>query len=97
MNPMPRITAALALSLAAVAALPANSILDWNEEMLDAIRLSRTPPPQASYALGVYHAAIYDAVNGIVGTHQHYALKEAAPAGADPEAAAAEAARVTFL
>lgn len=90
----------IALTLAtflSASALRADAILEWNEQMLDAIRLSRTPPPQASYALAVYHAAIYDAVNGIERTHQPYLVSETAPEGASVEAAAAEAARVTFL
>ncbi|MDQ8202468.1 vanadium-dependent haloperoxidase [Pelagicoccus sp. SDUM812003] len=91
------LTTILLASLASLSSLRADSILDWNEQMLDAIRLSRTPPPQASYALAVYHASIYDAVNGIEGSYQPYYVTETAPDGADREAAAAEAARVAFM
>lgn len=97
---LPRPLATLFAACAAAAAattVSADAILDWNEEMLNAIRLSRTPPPQASYALAIYHAAIYDAVNGIERSHQPYHVAELAPAGANKKAAAAEAARVTFL
>lgn len=89
--------ASLLAALALAASAVADSILDYNEEMLNAIRLSRTPPPQASYALAIYHASIYDAVNGLNPTHHSYAAHPAAPAGANPEAAAAEAAKTAFL
>ncbi|EDY82690.1 PAP2 superfamily protein [Verrucomicrobiia bacterium DG1235] len=97
---MRRLIALISLSLLALhsSLFSADSVLDYNEQMLDAIRLSRTPPPQASYALAIYHAAIYDAVNGLNPSHQAYLSDlPAAPADADPEAAAAEAARATFL
>jgi len=86
----------LALALAAASPLRADAILDWNSQALDAIRLSRTPPPQASYALAFYHAAIYDAVNGIERRYEPYHVEETAPEGASVLAAAAAAARVAF-
>ena len=41
-------------------------VTDWNDAALDAIRAGRTAPPIASRSLAILHAAIYDAVNGIV-------------------------------
>jgi hypothetical protein len=38
-------------------------------------RADRTPPPVASRALAILHASIYDAVNGIVRSHEPYFAK----------------------
>ena len=93
-----QLTLSLMLLSSPAALLRADDVLlELNEQMLDAIRLSRTPPPQASYALAVYHAAIYDAVNGIAPTHTPYQVSEGAPAGADPTAAALSAANTVFM
>lgn len=85
------LTAAL-LSVAAPAPAADNAVLVWNTQALNAIRLARTPPPVASHHLAAVHAAIYDAVNGINRTHQPYAVKAAAPTGANLDAAIASAA-----
>ena len=91
---MPRLVvlafiAALFTRLPAVAA--DNAVLTWNEQALNAIRLARTPPPIASHHLAAFHAAIYDAVNGITRTHQPWQGKAAAPDGANMDAAIASA------
>lgn len=64
---------------------------DWNTAALGAIRAGRTPPPRASRALAILHAAIYDAVNGISRTHESYRVESAVPSSASKEAAAAAA------
>jgi hypothetical protein len=81
-------------------------ILDWNASLLGVIRdwttLSNDPytnrivperPPVAARNLAMVHAAMYDAVNAIEGTHQPYHVDIVAPAGASPVAAAAAAAQ----
>ena len=73
-------------------AAQADVILDWNDVLLDAIRVDRTPPPKASRAMACVNISIYDAVNGILGGYTPYHVTEAAPAGASPEAAAIAAA-----
>ncbi len=88
---LPRLILA-ALTLTVVSAVAAdNAVLYWNEQALNAIRLARTPPPIASHHLAAFHAALYDAVNGITRTHQPWQGQEAAPEGANMDAAIASA------
>lgn len=82
----------LATLLGAAAAARADVVLDWNEVLLDAIRIDKTAPPKASRAMACVNVSIYDAVNGILGGYAPYALDHAAPDGASPEAAAVAAA-----
>ncbi len=70
----------------------ANSVLYWNDQVLNATRLSRNPPPPSSMFLATYHVAIFDAVNGITRTHKGWLVNDPAPAGADVDAAVASAA-----
>lgn len=82
-----------ALALAAPLASAAdNSVLYWNDQALNAIRLARTPPPIASHHLAVMHVALHDAVVGITRTHRAWHGAAVAPAGTDTEAAIASAA-----
>lgn len=83
---------ALMLAMTPLAARADNCILYWNQQALDATRLARNAPPQAALYLATFHVAIFDAVNGISGTHQGWCVTEAAPAQADKEAAVASAA-----
>ena len=69
-----------------------NAVLFWNEQVLNAIRLGRTPPPIAAHHLAAYHAAIFDAVNGLNRTHQGWLVNDPAPPGGDVEAAIASSA-----
>ncbi len=66
-------------------------ILELNEQILNAIRVSRTPPPMASHHLATFHAAIYDTVNGFNPTHRPYLVHDRAPEGASRDAAIAAA------
>ena len=90
----------LTISLAALAACALvspvvrgadNAVLYWNNQALDATRLARNPPPMSSFFFATFHAAIFDAVNGITRTHRAWLVNEAAPAGANLEAAIASA------
>jgi hypothetical protein len=63
----------VALSIASIA--ESDVVTDWNTAALNAIRADRTPPPVASRALAILHASIYDAVNGIVRSHEPYFVK----------------------
>ncbi len=74
------------------ASLWANPVLFWNDQVLNATRLSRNPPPIASLHLATYHAAIFDAVNGFDRAYEPWLVDEVAPAGADRDAAIASAA-----
>src|SRR5262245_18848596 len=67
-------------------------ITEWNTAALNIIRAHRTPPPVASRALAILQVSIYDAVNGIDGTHESYFVQSAGPAHASRDAAASAAA-----
>ncbi len=71
----------------ALAASPDDPILSLNTQALNAIRVSRTPPPMASYRLAVLHAALHDTANSFERRFEPYLLREAAPAGASRDAA----------
>lgn len=71
----------------------ADSVTEWNEISLDAIRAASTPPPRASRGLAMIHLAIFEAVNGITDDHHSYAMNGKAPPHASKEAAIAAAAR----
>jgi membrane-associated phospholipid phosphatase len=80
----------VAVSFASVA--ESDVVTDWNSAALDAIRTDSTTPPQASRALAILHTSIYDAVNGILRTHEPYLVEEKGPSNASEEAAASAAA-----
>ncbi len=71
--------------------LAAGPVLYWSDQVLNATRLSRNPPPVAALHLATFHVAIFDALNGFDQTYQPWLVDEAAPAGANHEAAIAAA------
>lgn len=89
-------TTLLASAMMAAAQVPATAfadvVTDWNEIALNATIDAGLPPPVQSRAMALVHAAIFDAVNGILRTHKPYLVTATAAAGALPEAAAAGAA-----
>lgn len=88
-----RLTLAVALAFAVPLASAAdNAVLYWNGKMIDAVRLSRNPPPIAALHMATLHAAIYDTVNSITRTHRSWLNQEPAPADIDMDAAIASAA-----
>jgi hypothetical protein len=74
-----------------------NAVLYWNNQAMDTTRLARNPPPMSSFFFATFHAAIFDAVNGITRTHQGWLVNESAPAGADMDAAIAGAAHKVMV
>ncbi len=76
--------------------LTANPVLNWNEVLLDAIRIDRTAPPNAARAMALVQTAIYDAVNSIDQGHEAYLVQVAASADASKEAAVAAAGQRTL-
>ena len=68
-----------------------DAVLDWNNTALTAIETLELPPPIASYYLAMAHAAIFDAVNSIIGDYEPYVAPVSAPPGARAAAAAAQA------
>src|SRR5215471_2642824 len=87
------------ISLSSAIGIPARGdvVTDWNNAALDAIRAGRTAPPVASRSLAILHASIYDAVNGIVRTHESYLVPSGGPASASREAAASAAAHAALV
>jgi hypothetical protein len=88
-----------AINLASSIGIPARAdvVIDWNSAALDAIRASNTNPPIASRSLAIVHASIYDAVNGIARTNEHYLVPSAVAASASRGAAASAAAHETLV
>jgi hypothetical protein len=84
------LAAAAVLALAPAAA--ADVVLDWNDELLDSVRVERTNPPRATRAMAMMNVAVFDAVVGIAGGYQPYAVAGPGPEDASVEAAAAQAA-----
>jgi hypothetical protein len=84
----------LVLAAVTLFASPARAdvVTAWNSAALNAIRTERTSPPRASRALAILHLSIFDAVNGIARTHEHYLVPSAVPSSASREAAASAAA-----
>jgi hypothetical protein len=80
------------------AALPGDHpLLVWNDEVLNATRLARNPPPIASLHFATFHAALYDVCAGFQRTHRPWRVDEAAPEGASLEAALASAAHTVLV
>ncbi len=88
---------AVAVLLASPAVRADNAVLYWNQQALDATRLARNPPPLSSFFFATFHAAIFDAVNGITRERHGWLVNDPAPAGADVDAAIAGAAHVTMV
>jgi hypothetical protein len=92
MLPRSLIIPILSLTLAVVSfAAPNNPVLYWNEQVINATRLSRNPPPIAALHLASFHAAIYDTVNSVTRTHRSWLNQEPAPEGINLDAAIASA------
>lgn len=75
----------------------ADVVSDWNMVMENALRTAGVTPPGQARPPAMVHAAIFDAVNGIVQKYEPYFVREEAPEGARPEAAAAAAAYTVLL
>lgn len=87
------------LALALVSASPrvsATAVMEWNTQVLNAIRSSDTAAPHATRNLAILHTAIYDAVNSIMGGRTEYTVGTGAPAGASANAAVAAAANTVL-
>jgi hypothetical protein len=89
-NPVPAMTQATT---------PVSQVMQWNKQLLVIVRTSGAQPatihPTRSFA--IMHAAIYDAVNAIDGTHKPYLVRLSASHFASQEAAAAAAAHEVLV
>src|SRR6266478_1033612 len=83
----------------AQATKPVSQVVQWNRMLLVIVRTPGAQPatihPTRSFA--IMHAAIYDAVNAIDGTHKPYLVRLSASHFASQEAAAATAAHEVLV
>ena len=82
----------LSSTRATVAQSSTDMVLAWNATTLKTTAAAPFNPPVESRNVAIVHAAIFDAVNSIVGEFHPYAVKVITPPGASPDAAAAAAA-----
>jgi hypothetical protein len=80
-------------------AQPVSQVVQWNRALLVIVRTAGAQPatihPTRSFA--IMHAAIYDAVNAIDGTHKPYLVRFSASPVGSQEAAAASAAHEVLV
>jgi hypothetical protein len=72
-------------------------VLDWNATTLKTTAAAAFNPPLESRNVAIVHAAMFDAVNSILGEFHPYAVEVIAPPGASPDAAAAAAAHFALV
>src|SRR6266436_3539511 len=87
-------TANLAPAIAQ-ATQPVSQVVQWNRMLLVIVRTPGAQPAtiHATRSFAIMHAAIYDAVNAIDGTHKPYLVRlSGVSANASQDAAAAQAA-----
>ena len=93
------VLAAANLSPAMAETKPVSQVVQWNRTLLSIVRTAGAQPvtihPTRSFA--ITHAAIYDAVNAIDGTHRPYLIRLVASRSASQEAAAAAAAHEVLV
>ena len=70
----------------------ADVIIDWNNQLLEAVKVTSTSPPVASRAMAMTSTAVFDAVNSIDRNFKPYHFMGSPALGASGEAAAAQAA-----
>jgi len=92
-----RTMALSALILLGAAVVRADTVLDWNITALKTTAAAPFNPPVESRNLAVVHAAMFDAVNSIIGEFHGYAVEFGAPKGASADAAAAAAAHFALV
>jgi hypothetical protein len=86
-----------ALIILSVATVRADTVLDWNVIALKTTAAAPFNPPLESRNLAIVHAAMFDAVNSIIGEFHSYAVELSAPNGASPDTAAAAAAHFVLV
>jgi hypothetical protein len=70
----------------------ADVVLDWNDLLLEAIRIDDSAPTLSTRNLAILHVAMFDAVNSVDRQFQPYQFLAEPPEGATAEAAAVGAA-----
>ncbi|HTD21414.1 MAG TPA: vanadium-dependent haloperoxidase [Terriglobales bacterium] len=83
--------------LAAPAVAAADVVTEWNEKALACATTAKQLPFAGARTMAMVHTAMFDAVNSIEGRYTPYKVKESAPPGSSPEAAAIAAAHAVLL
>ena len=93
------LTAANLAPAIAQATQPVSQVVQWNRMLLVIVRTPGAQPAtfHATRSFAIMHAAIYDAVNAIDGTHKPYLVRLSASHFASQEAAAAAAAHEVLV
>src|SRR5438132_10511529 len=93
------LTAANLAPTIAQATQPVSQVVQWNRMLLVIVRTPGAQPAtiHATRSFAIMHAAIYDAVNAIDGTHKPYLVRLSASHFASQEAAAAAAAHEVLV
>ncbi|MFO0889146.1 MAG: vanadium-dependent haloperoxidase [Isosphaeraceae bacterium] len=75
----------------------ANQAVVWNSVALQAVRDTKSPPPNCARELAILSVAMFDAINSIDRKYEPYAVIVQAPRTASAEAAVASAAYTTLV
>jgi hypothetical protein len=86
---------AIAFLLCAPSAVRADAVLDWNA--ISQSTTASSAPPLGARNMAIVQAAVFDAVNSILGDYSAYAVSAAAPSDSDPSAAAMAAAHYALV
>src|SRR5258705_11669951 len=82
----------LAVSLAAIPALHADEVNDWNQNMFTAVFTARTTPLVTTRVTAMVQSAVFDAINGVYRRYTPVHVPPDAPRGASARAAVVQAA-----
>jgi PAP2 superfamily len=83
--------------LASAALAAADVVTEWNEKALACATTAKQLPFAAARTMAMVHTAMFDAINSIEDRYTPYKVKELAPPGSSPEAAAIAAAHAVLL
>lgn len=86
------VLAVLVVVVSGARAAHADAVRDWNQIALGTTAAAPFDPPRESHAMAIVHAAVFDAVNAIVGEFDPYASAPRVHRPASAEAAAIAAA-----
>jgi len=85
------------LILLSAVIVKADTVPEWNIVALKTTSAAPFNPPAESRSLAIVHAAMFDAINSIIGEFRPYAVELSASKGASPDAAAAAAAHFALV
>jgi hypothetical protein len=83
--------------LAAPGTAGADVVTDWDRTMVNALEITKTPPPPSARVAAIVQSAVFDAVNGIACRYTPVHAPPAAPRGASRVAAVAGVAHEALI